>query len=54
MPLRRGKRRLIRRDDTYTADEDVELEPVAEDPAIVPESEQVGDLDHEGAPDGGN
>lgn len=55
-PLREALRKL-RAGDTYTADEyaEVELETVPEDPARVPEAEQVGDLDHEGGPsDGGN
>jgi len=47
--------RRIRAGDTYRDDEDVDLEVVAEDPALVPEAEQVGDLEHEGGPDdGGN
>jgi hypothetical protein len=58
MPIGRGKRkrRLVRKGETYTADmDDIELEPVEEDPALVPEAEQVGELDHEGGPDdGGN
>jgi hypothetical protein len=58
MPIRKGRhRRLIRKDETYTADdlEDTELEGVEPDAAQVPEAEQVGDLEHEGGPDdGGN
>jgi hypothetical protein len=58
MPLpRRGKaRRLVRQGETYTGStEDIELEGVEPDAALVPESEQVGDLEHEGGPDdGGN
>ncbi len=54
MPGRQGRRK-IKAGESYTADEDVELEEVEEDPALVPEAEQVGDLDHEGGPgDGGN
>jgi len=53
-PIRRAVRR-IRAGDTYREDEEVELETVPEDPALVPEAEQVGDLEHEGGPDdGGN
>jgi hypothetical protein len=52
MPLRRGKeRRHVRRGEEYTADEDVELEEAPADADIVPEDEQVGDLEHEGGPD---
>jgi len=57
MPIRgHHKRRLVRQGETYTGDtEDIELEGVEPDAAIVPEAEQVGDLDHEGGPDdGGN
>lgn len=53
----RGALRRLRTGDTYTAEEyaEVELDTVPEDPARVPEAEQVGDLDHEGGPsDGGN
>jgi hypothetical protein len=49
-------KRKIRAGDTFTADEDaeVEVEGVDPDAAIVPEAEQVGDRDHEGGPgDGG-
>ena len=58
MPIRGGRhqRRLVRKGETYTGDtEDIELEGVDPDAAIVPEAEQVGDLEHEGGPDdGGN
>jgi hypothetical protein len=57
MPGRRGgPLRRLRAGDEYTADEveEVELDGPEPDAAIVPEAEQVGDLDHEGAPDGGN
>lgn len=47
--------RKLRPGDTYTAEEyaEVELDTVPEDPARVPEAEQVGDLDHEGGPGNG-
>jgi hypothetical protein len=51
-----GKHR-IKAGDTFTADEDdqIEVEGVEPDAALVPEAEQVGDLEHEGGPDdGGN
>jgi hypothetical protein len=57
MPIRGGRhRRLVRKGETYTADdtEDVELEAPDPDAALVPEAEQVGDLDHEGGPDDGS
>jgi hypothetical protein len=55
LPRRGGKRRLVRKGETYTADEDTELEAPEPDTAQVPEAEQHGDLDHEGGPDdGGN
>ena len=50
-------KRPIRAGDEFTADEDaeVEVEGVEPDAALVPEAEQVGDLEHEGGPDdGGN
>ncbi len=52
MPLGRGKRK-IRAGDTFTADEDdqIEVEGVDPDAATVPLDEQVGDLEHEGGPD---
>jgi hypothetical protein len=50
-----GALRRIRPGGEYTEDETVELEGVDPDAAMVPESEQVGDLEHEGGPDdGGN
>jgi hypothetical protein len=50
-----GKLRRVRPGGEYTEDETVELEGVEPDAAMVPESEQVGDLEHEGGPDdGGN
>jgi hypothetical protein len=50
-----GKRRKIRMGESYTADEEVDLEGVEPDAALVPESEQHGDLEHEGGPeDDGN
>jgi hypothetical protein len=52
-PLGKGRRRLVGRNETYTADEEVELEPVPADPEV-PEAEQVGDLEHEGGPDDGS
>jgi hypothetical protein len=47
-----GPLRKLRAGGTYTTEEydQVELEVPAEDPALVPEAEQVGDLSHEGAP----
>jgi hypothetical protein len=55
-PLGKGRRerRLVRRNESYTADEEVELEPVPADPVEVPEADQVGDLEHEGGPDDGS
>lgn len=47
---RRAARRVAA-GEQYTADEDVELATVEPDAAIVPEAEQVGDLDHEGGED---
>lgn len=49
MPI--GKRRRVTAGEQYTGDEDVELATVEPDAAIVPESEQVGDLEHEGGED---
>jgi hypothetical protein len=52
---RRPPRRLIRRGETYTADDEVELEGPDPDVNPPPEAEQLGDLEHEGGPpDGGN
>jgi hypothetical protein len=41
MPLRKGKRRRIRMGDTYTIDEDVELEDVVADPEGTEPAEEV-------------
>ena len=46
----RGPLRRIRRDDTYTADDDVELETTEPDAVQLAEADQHGDPDHEGAP----
>jgi hypothetical protein len=47
-----GRRaRRVAAGEQYTADEDVELATVEPDAALVPESEQVGDLEHEGGED---
>jgi hypothetical protein len=48
MPL--GKHRRIKPGDTYTTDEDTELEAPDPDDLQLPEADQVGDPDHEGAP----
>jgi hypothetical protein len=51
----RRERRRIRRGDTYTADEDADLEAPQPDANPPAEADQVGDLEHEGGPDdGGN
>jgi hypothetical protein len=54
-PLGRGRhRRLVRRGETYTADDgEAELEPVDPGPEVV-EDEQVGPDEHEGGPDDGS
>jgi hypothetical protein len=53
-PIRRALRR-IKPGDTYSADEDVELDAPDPDDIQLPEADQVGDLEHEGGPDdGGN
>jgi hypothetical protein len=56
LPRRGGKRRLVRRGETYTAyDADaVELETVEPDEIELPEAAQHGDLEHEGGPDDGS
>jgi hypothetical protein len=56
VPIRPGKhRRRITPGETYTGAEldagDVELETVPPDDLELPEADQVGDLEHEGAPD---
>jgi hypothetical protein len=53
MPIRRGhghERRRIRAGDTFTADDEVDLEAPDPGPEAA-EAEQVGDMDHEGGPD---
>ena len=52
-PIRGGRhRRLVRQGETYTADDEAELEPVDPGPEVV-EAEQVGPDEHEGGPDDG-
>lgn len=49
------RRRLLSRDESYTADDDVALDAPEPDDDPPPEAEQHGDPDHEGGPgDGGN
>jgi hypothetical protein len=54
MPIRPGKHRRIKPGDEYTGEEldagGVELETVEPDDLELPESEQHGDPEHEGAP----
>jgi hypothetical protein len=47
----RGKHRRIKPGDEYTADEDTELEAPEPDDVQLPEADQHGDPEHEGAPD---
>ena len=58
MPERKPAREVLRKlraGGTYTADEyaEVELETVEPDASLIPEAEQVGNLDHEGGPGNG-
>lgn len=50
----RGKHRRIKPGDTYTTDEDTELEAPDPDDVQLPEADQHGDPDHEGSPDDGS
>jgi hypothetical protein len=53
-PIRGGRhRRLVRAGETYTADDEAELEPGPADAIEPPEAEQVGPDEHEGGPDDG-
>jgi hypothetical protein len=59
MPIRRGherreerrERRRVRAGDSYTADDEVDLEAPDPDAAAPPEADQVGPDEHEGGPD---
>jgi hypothetical protein len=59
MPIRRGHerreerrdRRRVRAGDSYTGDDEVELEAPDPDAAAPPEADQVGPDEHEGGPD---